>query len=114
MMPKRGEIWHVDLGEVRGHEQAGFRPAIVIQNGDLAHLSTSMIIPLSTKPNPHSAATNVPIAMRGTGLPQDSLALCHQLRALDNRRLVRRIGEIGPEKMSEIETALAYLLEISL
>lgn len=109
---KRGEIWLVDLGEPSSHEQAGQRPAIVLQTDDLNHLSTIVVIPLTTKPNRASFTTNVPIVQGEAGLTSDSVVLCHQIRALDRRRLMKRIGEVSGQRLSEIEAAVSFLLRL--
>src|SRR5713226_6361648 len=111
-LSKRGEVWLVDLGDPRGHEQAGPRPAIILQTDLLEHLNTIVVIPLSTKPNRVSSAANVLLLQGEAGLEQDSVAFCHQIRALDKRRLRNKIGELEPERISEIETAIAFLLHL--
>jgi|SRR5450432_551067 mRNA interferase MazF len=111
-LPKRGEVWLADLGEPRGHEQAGARPALVLQTDILGHLSTLVVIPLITKPNRASSATHIPIPQGEAGLSLDSVALCHQIRALDKTRLQRQLGEVTAETLSEIEAAIAFLLNL--
>jgi mRNA-degrading endonuclease toxin of MazEF toxin-antitoxin module len=44
---KRGEVWLVDLGQPKDHEQAGQRPAVIFQTDDLSPLSTVVVIPLT-------------------------------------------------------------------
>lgn len=44
------------------------------------------------------------------GLDRDSVALCHQIRALDRRKLLYRIGDLAPERLSEIELAMVFVL----
>jgi len=106
----RGQIWLADLGEPRGHEQAGDRPVIVFQADELQHLSTVVIIPLTTNLNRASQATTPVVPQGEGGLTQTSVALCHQVRALDRRRLKRKFGDLSAERMSEIEVALAFVL----
>jgi len=85
---------------------------LVLQTDFLAHLSTIVVIPLSTKPNRASSATNIPIPRGEAGLSRDSVALCHQIRALDKTRLQRKLGEVTAELLSEIEAAVAFLLSL--
>ena len=108
----RGEVWLVDLGEPRGREQAGTRPALVLQTDLMGHLNTVVVIPLSTKPNRASLATNIPIPQREAELERESVAICHQIRALDKTRLRHRIGVLTEERLSEIEAAIAFLLHM--
>jgi mRNA interferase MazF len=108
---KRGEVWLVDLGQSKeGHEQAGRRPAIILQTDDLSPLSTVVIIPLTTQSRRAGPANTVLIPAREASQDRDSVALCHQIRALDRRRLIHKIGELAPERLSEIELRVLFVL----
>ena len=90
---KRGEVWLVDLGQPKeDHEQAGPRPAIIFQTDDLSPLSTVVIIPLTTQSKRAGFANTVLIPAGEARLNRDSVALCHQIRALDRRKLIHKIG----------------------
>lgn len=108
---KRGEIWLVDLGQPKeDHEQAGRRPAIIFQTDDLSPLSTVVIIPLTKQSKRAGFANTVLIPAREAGQDHDSVALCHQIRALDRRKLIHKIGELAPVRLSEIELAVVFVL----
>ena len=49
------------------------------------------------------SASTVLIPAREAGQDHASVALCHQIRTLDRRKLVHKIGELAPERLSEIE-----------
>lgn len=108
---KRGDIWLVDLGQPKDdHEQAGRRPALILQTDDLSPLSTVVIIPLTTQSRRSGFVNTVLIPAREAGQDHDSVALCHQIRALDRRKLIHKIGECAPERLSEIEVAIMFVL----
>ena len=108
---KRGEVWLVDLGQAKDdHEQAGRRPAVIFQTDDLLVLSTVVIIPLTAQLKRAGFANTVGIPAREAGQDHDSVALCHQIRVLDRRKLIRRIGGLAPERLSEMEVAVAFVL----
>jgi mRNA interferase MazF len=110
-LAKRGEVWLVDLGTPReDHEQAGRRPALIFQTDDLSPLSTVVMIPLSTKLKRAGSANTVLIPAKEAGQEHSSIALCHQIRALDRRKLVHKIGELSPARLSEIELAVMFVL----
>jgi mRNA interferase MazF len=110
---KRGEVWLVDLGQPKGdHEQAGRRPAVIFQTDDLSQLSTVVVIPLTTQIKRAGFANTVWIPAREAGQDQDSVALCHQIRVLDRRKLVHKIGELASERLSEIEASVLFVLGI--
>jgi mRNA interferase MazF len=107
---KRGEVWLVELGRPReDHEQAGRRPAVIFQTDDLLHLSTVVVIPLTTQSRRAGFANTVLIPGREAGQDRDSV-LCHQVRALDRRKLVHKIGDLSPDRLSEIELAVVFVL----
>jgi len=108
---KRGEIWFVDLGLPKeDHEQAGRRPVVILQTDDLFPLSTVVIIPFTTQLRQADLAYTVLVPAKEAALERDSVALCHQVRVLDRRKLIHKIGELAPERLSEIERAAAFVL----
>jgi mRNA interferase MazF len=73
-------------------------------------LSTIVIIPLTTQLRRAGFTNTVLIPAREAGQDRDSVALCHQIRAIDRRKLIHKIGELGPERLSEIELAVVFVL----
>jgi mRNA interferase MazF len=108
----RGEVWLVDLGQPKGdHEPAGRRPAVILQTDDLlAVLNTAVIVPLTTQSKRAGFANTVWIPANDAGQDVDSVALCHQIRVVDRRRLIHKIGELAPQLLSEVEVAVAFVL----
>lgn len=107
-----GEIHWVELPDSGGREQAGRRPAIVIQNDDYAgSLPTVLVIPLSTA----MAALRFPgtaqiKAEKKSGLRTDSVALVFQLRAIDRGRIKEKIGVVSESELVDVRLELAKLL----
>jgi mRNA interferase MazF len=52
------------------------------------------------------------IPAKEAGQERDSVALCHQIRALDRRKLLHKIGQLAPERLSEIEAVVLFVLGI--
>ena len=113
-MPKRGEIWLADLNPRYGTEPGKTRPVLVVQSQallDAGHPST-YIIPLTTQlvTDAEPLRIRVQAAKR---LPRDSDLLMDQLRAIDNRRLVRGpLLRLAGSEMRRIGAALLELLGI--
>jgi mRNA interferase MazF len=111
-MPNRGEIWLADLNPPHGTEPGKTRPVLVVQSQallDAGHPST-YVIPLTTKlvNNAEPLRIRVPAAGR---LLRHSDLLMDQLRAIDNRRLVKGpILRLPASSMKEILRALVELL----
>lgn len=108
-MPARGEVWFANLDPTRGTEQAGTRPVVVFQ-ADTVNEFTSTILCISLTTNLRRAALPTCLLIRETegGLTDDSVALCHQMRALDKTRLVRRLGMLSPETLLALERRVLF------
>ncbi|HEY1381165.1 MAG TPA: type II toxin-antitoxin system PemK/MazF family toxin [Gemmataceae bacterium] len=103
-----GEVYWVELPLANGHEQAGRRPAVVMQDdAAAAHSPMVFVVPLTTA----AAATRypgvVPVpATQENGLRADSFALVFQFRAVDRRRLRDRIGTVAADQVAALFAAL--------
>ena len=111
---RRGEVWLADLNPIRGSEQAGRRPVLVLQN-DLINRFTSTVatIPLTTNLNRASLPSCVRIAKGEAGLVNDSVALRHQIRVLDRIRLLKRLGVVSDKTLEDVEATLLFTLGIA-
>jgi len=69
-----------------------------------------VIIPMTTQLRRAGSANTVLIPAQEAGQNRDSVALCHQIRVLDRRRLVHKIGELTPERLNEVEIAVIFVL----
>lgn len=108
---KRGEVWLVEFGEPSGPEQSGRRPAIVLQDDALLDaLVTVIVIPLTTNTRRLALPTAVLLPAGEAGLPQDSVALCHQIQVRGKARLLSRFGELPGERLAEVEECLLQTL----
>jgi len=105
---KKGEIWIVEIPGLGGHEQEGRRPCIVIAD---TRTSVSIIIPCTANLQalrfPYTLRLN---ASQSSGLATTSVALVLQLRALDKKRLMQKIGMLEKPYLEEINRALKKLL----
>jgi mRNA interferase MazF len=107
----RGDFWWADLNPVRGSEQAGRRPALIYQNDQINRFTTTVLaIPLTTNLRRAGLPSCVEIPKKGTGLAEDSIAICHQLRALDKERLKERIGVLDEAILAAVDQCMAFTL----
>ena len=70
------------------------------------------MIPLTSQLKRAGFAGTVPIPVHEAGLDLPSVALCHQIRALDCRKLEHKLGDLPPDRLSEIEAAMMFVLGI--
>lgn len=90
---KRGEVWMVDFGPPMGPEQAGRRPAIILQDDAISPaLTTVIVLPLTTNLKTADLPTTVRIPAGVGGLPKESVALCHQIQVRGKARLLAKLG----------------------
>jgi mRNA interferase MazF len=111
----RGDVWLADLNPVRGSEQAGTRPVLVMQTNVINRFTTTVLtIPFTTNLRRAALPSCVSVAAGEGGLSSESVALCHQLRVLDKTRLTKRLGEVGAATLEEIETCVLFTLGIKI
>lgn len=114
---QRGDVVLVELPHVMGisgHEQIGTRPALIV-HGDTTSgsLSVVMIIPMTSNLTAQSFAHTVLIQpSRQNGLSMPSVILVFQLRAIDKRRIVKKLGVIETPIMEQVNEELKKLLGI--
>lgn len=113
MTIKRGEIWLANLNPTRGPEQAGTRPVLIFQNNIISKYTTTILaIPLTTNLRRASLPSCVQISKDEGGLASDSVALCHQFRALDRSRLLKNLGTVTEHTVSAIESCVMFTMGI--
>ncbi|MCE5239335.1 type II toxin-antitoxin system PemK/MazF family toxin [bacterium] len=108
----RGEVWMADLEPVRGHEQGGRRPALVISSDRLNHSRAEIVVvvPLTTKL--FNLATHVPLNPPEGGVTRPSHIKCEDLRSLSAERLGERLGRVDAGTMAAVEHRLRLLLAL--
>lgn len=110
MHAKQGAIYFADLNPVKGSEQAGFRPVLVAQNDIMnKYLNTTVIVPITSNLKYKKYITNLFLPKETSGLPQDSVALAHQVRALDVSRLIKKAGKLSAEDMQKLKRCLSLV-----
>ena len=103
---KRGEVWWADLGPYRPREQTGRRPVIIWQSDALTRILQSvLVIPLTTNLDRANLAGTATVSASPNGLPEDSVALAFQMRAIPKTALETRIRTLTGTELAELELA---------
>lgn len=103
---KRGEVWWAELGPYRPREQTGRRPVIVWQSDALTRvLQSVLVIPLTTNAERANLAGTAVVSATPQGLPEDSVALAFQMRAVPKSALDTRIRALTETEIAELELA---------
>jgi|LGOV01.1.fsa_nt_gb mRNA interferase MazF len=107
---KKGEIWNVVIPATNGHEQSGLRPVVVLSE---VEVNVVLVVPFTCNVQalrfPHTI--NV-YPTEKNALRQISVALVFQLRAIDQKRLRKKIGELEPEFLNKIEVMIRDILKL--
>ena len=107
---KRGDIWIVNLNPTIGHEIKKSRPAVIIQNDYGNKYSPITIIAPITSQNLNKLYPfEVALKKRGN-LEKDSKVLLNQIRAVDKRRLIAKIGRVNSVEMDNLDDAIKISL----
>lgn len=109
---QRGDIYFVDLGKGIGSEQNSLRPSIIISNnrGNL-YSNVVCVIPLTSSKTKRPLPTHVLIDEES--LPQKSTALTEQIRVVDKKRLLDKIGKCSQDTMTKLDKAIKISLAIN-
>lgn len=105
----RGEIYWAELNPVRGHEQAGLRPVLVISN-DFLNERSGTVVAMAITSQVQLAGFPLTLQLTSVQLPKPSWVKINQVRTLSIERLQRRIGRIGEEELSKIIEGLFELV----
>lgn len=105
----RGEIWWADLNPVRGHEQAGVRPVLIISH-DVFNQRSGTVIALAITSQAPSAGFPLTLEITSGNLPKRSWVKISQIRTLSVDRLSNQLGSVAPEELDDIIEGLNELV----
>jgi len=113
MIINQYEIWIADLEPRFGTESGKVRPIVVIQTDLLNNLHPSTIIcPITTNVNPESEILRVHLKKGTSNLKVDCDILIDQIRAIDNKRLSKRLGKLPENIIAEIKNNISVVLDL--
>jgi mRNA interferase MazF len=109
--PRRGEVYLVNFDPVIGAEIRKTRPALILQN-DIANRYSPLTIvsAISSQFTEPLYPTEVLLKAGEGGTTKDSVVLLNQIRSVDKRRLVRRLGTIRSDTMRRIARSVQISL----
>lgn len=108
---KQYDIWLADLNPARGTKPGKTRPVVIIQANVLNNEHPSTIIcPVTT--NVVSEAELLRVHLKKGQLDKLSDVLVDQVRAIDNRRLSKKIGQINIEQQKQLRENLRIVMDL--
>lgn len=111
MRIKQYDIWLADLNPSRGTEPGKTRPVVIIQTDLLndTHLST-LICPVTT--NVKKEIELLRVHLKKGQLDKLSDVLVDQVRAIDNKRLIKKLGQLTKEQRNTLKANLRIVLDL--
>jgi mRNA interferase MazF len=110
---RRGEIWLVNLDPIKGREQAGTRPALVISVEPFNNSGLELIVVCPVTSKNKGFPTHVPLKPEESGLNMQSYIKTEDIRSVSVQRLIKAVGKVSPDKLEEVEISLRRILGLS-
>ena len=105
----RGEIRWADLNPVRGREQAGRRPVLILSE-DVFNDRSGTVIAIALTSQPQRAGFPLTLELHTKGLPKKSWVKISQIRTLAVERIGKVIGRATPEEITQVIEGLNEIL----
>jgi mRNA interferase MazF len=114
MKVKQYEIWLADLNPEIGTDPGKTRPVLIVQTNLLNKVPhpSSIICPLTTYIELDANILRVHLSKGMANLIEDCDVLIDQIRAINNQRLIKKIGDIPAELLSLIKENIAIVLDL--
>jgi len=113
MKIKQFDIWIADLEPQRGTETGKVRPVLIVQTNLLNNEHPSSVVcPITTNVQKDSEILRVHIKKGTSNLKVESDIMIDQIRAIDNRRLVNKIGELTKDLQILVKDNIKIILDL--
>lgn len=109
---KRGDVWLADLNPVRGHEQAGRRPVLIVSDELLNNGPARLVMIVLMTGKNRGIAYHVEVQAPEGGVRHTSYIKCEDLRSASVERLKERWGAVTGATLAEVEYRLRLLLKL--
>ncbi len=105
----RGEIRWADLNPVRGREQSGQRPVLILSQ-DIFNERSGTVIAVALTSQPQRAGFPLTLELHARGLPKKSWVKISQIRTLAVERIGKIIGRVSPEELAQVVEGLNEII----
>jgi mRNA interferase MazF len=113
MKIRQFEIWIADLAPQRGTETGKVRPVLVVQTDLLNQVHPSTLIcPITFNVQKESEILRVNIKQGISKLKESSDIMIDQIRAIDNRRFVNKVGELPASLRNIVKVNIKIILDL--
>ena len=105
----RGDIRWADLSPVRGSEQGGLRPVLILSH-DVFNARSETVIAVALTRQPQRAGFPLTLELSSASLPKKSWIKISQIRTLSADRIGAKIAEASCEELSEVVQGLNEII----
>lgn len=113
MKIRQYEVWIADLNPQTGTEAGKVSPVLVVQTNLLNQVHPSTIVfPITTKVKPDTDVLRVHLKKGDANLLKDCDVMIDQIRAIDNKRLTKKIGDLPQEHNYKIRGNIKTILDL--
>ena len=114
MQIKQFEIWIADLNPQIGTEPGKTRPVLVVQSNLLNKIPhpSSIVCPITTNIKKNTEILRVHLKKGMASLHQDCDVMIDQLRAIDNKRLINKVGDLPNGLKSIVQENVRIVLDL--
>ncbi|MDA8404890.1 MAG: type II toxin-antitoxin system PemK/MazF family toxin [Desulfobacteraceae bacterium] len=105
----RGEIRWADLNPVKGNEQAGLRPVVILSQ-DVFNERSGTVIAMAITSQPQRAGFPLTFELDTSELPKRSWVKISQIRTLSTERIGKRVGNASPEELDQLIEGLNEII----
>ncbi len=114
MSIRQFEIWIADLSPKIGTEPGKTRPVLVVQTNLLNRIPhpSTIICPITTNVKKDSEILRVYLKKGTANLHQDCDIMIDQVRAIDNKRLIKKIGILSKELSESVKDNLKIIIDL--
>ncbi|MEW6409464.1 MAG: type II toxin-antitoxin system PemK/MazF family toxin [Nitrospirota bacterium] len=105
----RGDVRWVDLNPVRGREQAGLRPVLILSH-DIFNERSGTVIAVVLTSQPQRAGFPLTLELKTANLPKRSWVKISQIRTLSVERIGKIIGKASPEEIEQVVEGLNEII----
>jgi len=105
----RGDVYWADLNPVRGREQAGLRPVVILSN-ELFNRRSGTVIAMAVTSQPQAAGFPLTFAFPAEKLPKPSWVKISLIRTISAERLGKRMASLQEEDLDQLVDGLLELI----